>query len=146
MRDGVRCRANLWVEVEDLDTGTVTRQETHNLVVDAGVNLLRDRILGTGNALTHMAIGTGTTAVAAGQTALTTEVVRGAFTSTTASAKKQTIKYYLDGSTANGNTLAEAGLFNAASTGTMYARALLASTIAKTSSKAVTFTWEISWA
>lgn len=142
----VRCLSNLFVEVEDLRTGAVERQETHNLVTTAGLNLVRDRLNASAvAALGWLAIGTGTTAVSAADTELDTETLRGAFTSTTASAGKLTIKYYLDGATGNSTTLAECGLFNAASTGTMYARALLASTIAKTSSKAVTFTWEISW-
>lgn len=51
--------------------------------------------------------------------------------------------YYLGSGSANGNTLGEAGLFNAASGGTMFARVKLSPTIVKTSSIAVTFTWTI---
>jgi hypothetical protein len=139
---------NLRVEVRDAATGALLAEELlHNLVVNAGLNLIRDLLDGDAVAgLTHFAVGTGTTAVAASQTALVTETFRAAVSSRTSSAQSLSVKYYLPSGSANGGTLAEVGLFNAASTGTMFARAKLASTIAKTSSVTVTFTWAINLA
>ena len=88
-----------------------------------------------------MALGTGTTAVTSTDTTLDTEVFRGAMTSFTDTDGQTVFKYFLASGSANGNTLAEAGLFTAGSGGTMYARSVLSSTIVKTSSITATFTW-----
>lgn len=145
MRQTVDVSANVEVVVSDVETGAVIeRQTAHNLVVNNGLNLIRDLLDGDAVAgLTHFAVGTGTTAVSATQTALVTEVFRAAVTSRTSNAQQLVVTYYLASGSANGNTLAEAGLFNAASTGTMFARVKFASTIVKTASIAVTFTWTI---
>ncbi len=147
----VRCVTNLTVDVwhEDGAGGRqhVRRERLHNMTVDAGLNLIRDFLNGDAPTdLTHFAVGTGSTAAAAGDTTLGTEVFRAAVTQRTKTSKQLTVKYYLPSGSANGNTLAEAGLFNHVSAGTMFARAVLASTIAKTASVAVTFTWELTFA
>ena len=144
----VRLVANLTTEVRDAETGQLLQvQRKRNLVVNAGLNLIRDLLDGDAPAgITHFAVGTGATAVAASQTALVTETFRAAVTQSISDAQQLTVKYFLPSGSANGGTLAEVGLFNAASTGTMFARAVLATTIAKTSSITVTFTWTISLA
>lgn len=137
--------ANVLVTVREVATGEIVGQwQQHNLVVTAGLNLIRDLLDGDAVAgLTHLAVGTGTNAVLASDTALQAEVFRDAVTSRTSANQSLVVSYYLGSPSANGNTLAEAGLFNAASAGTMFARVKLASTIAKTASLAVTFTWTI---
>jgi hypothetical protein len=125
----------------------IERQRINNLVVDSGLNIIRDRIAGSSTAaVSHMAVGTGTTAVSASNTALATETHRNAITETIATNKVMTLKMYLSSNQANGggtSTLREIGLFNAASGVTMFARALLSSPIAKSTSVTVTFTWQI---
>lgn len=126
--------------------------ETHNLVVDAGLNLIRD-LLGITSGVTGLnryAVGTDNTAVAAGDTTLGTEVFRGAFTDKILTAKTLTLKLYISSTEANGNTLVEAGLFgddatDSADTGTLYARATHTG-IAKTTSIGVTYSHVLSWA
>lgn len=137
--------ANVLVEVQDADTGAVMASESvHNLVVNAGLNLIRDLLDGDAVAgITHLAVGTGTVAVTASDTALGSEQFRDTVTSRTSNAQQLVVSYYLGSGSANGNTLTEAGLFNAAAAGTMFARVKLASTIVKTASIAVTFTWTI---
>lgn len=141
----VKLRDNVRVMVSDATTGETLHEETqHNLVVNDGLNLIRDLLDGDAvSGITHLAVGTGTTAVSAAQTALVTQVFRDALTSKTSNAQQLVVSYYLASGSANGNTLAEAGLFNAAAAGTMFARVKLASTIVKTASIAVTFTWTI---
>lgn len=141
-----RCKANLTIEVKDAKTGeTLEIIKVHNLTVTTGKNLIRDRLKGNAvNALTHFAVGTSSTAPAVGQTALVTEVFRDQITQFVDGSATLTVKYYLATGYANGNTLREAGLFNAASTGTMYARAIYTA-IAKTSSVAVTYSWDLTW-
>ena len=61
-------------------------QDIDNLVVTAGKNLVASRLVGTTPAvMSHMAIGSGTTAAAAGNTALGTELGRVSLTSGSAS-------------------------------------------------------------
>lgn len=133
------------VEVATERGGTIVteRQTIKNLVVDAGLNLIRDRLAGTSSAyVTHLAVGTNAAAVTALQTTLSTEVFRNVLTQTiTSSTKTVQFKLYLAANEANGNTLREIGLFTASTGGTMYARALLASPIVKNASTTVTFTW-----
>ena len=146
----IRVRANLFIEIHDAETGTLLRRvETHNLVVTAGLNLIRDLLRGAAGVtgLNYFAYGTGTTAAAAGNTTLQTEVGRDNYTQTSIVDGKLTIKYYLASTAGNGNTISEAGLFGngataTANSGTLFARAVFAGE-AKTSAQAWTFTWEV---
>lgn len=145
--DHVRLRANVDVDVFDARTGRLlSRQAKHNLTVTAGLNLIRDFLYGDAvAALSHLAVGTGSTAAALTDTTLGTEVFRAALTQKTKASGSLVLKYYLPAGSANGNTLREVGLFNAASTGTLYARVVLGTAIVKTISISVTFTWTLTW-
>jgi hypothetical protein len=138
---------NLTAVVHDAETGReLSRQATHNMVVSAGRNLVRDLLKGdSSSTITHFALGTSNTPVAATDTTLVAEVFRDTITTRTSADAKLTCTYYLASGSANGNTLYEAGLLTAASVGTLYARAVLASSIVKTASIAVTFTGELTW-
>lgn len=142
-------RVNVDVEVIDVESGEVVeRQQMHNLVVKAGLNLLKTAMAtGTAAYPTHMALGTGVTAIAAADTTLEGEVTREAITSRTTDPTEPQIiiHYYLGSTVGNGNTLRKAGLFTAAAAGTLYAAVLLNSPIVKTSSVAVSFTWTLTW-
>lgn len=144
-RDDLRPSVNVRVETIDAMTGAVVRvQELHNLVVLTGRNLIRDAIYGdTISPLSRFAVGTGSTAAVASDTALSNEVWRDVFTSKTKSSAAIDIKYFLTSTTANGNTLSEAALFT--TDGTAYARVVLSDPIAKTASVAVLFAWTLSW-
>jgi hypothetical protein len=143
----IQVKDNVHVQVRDAATGELLAEQTHrNLVVNAGLNLIRDFLDGDApTAPSHFGYGTGTSAVAAGDTALQAQVgSRDILTSKTGTnAQQQVYTYYLGSATANGNTLGEAGIFNAASGGTMLCRVKLTPTIVKTASIAVTFTWTI---
>lgn len=137
----------LLVEVADVKTGEIlARFTSKNLVVTAGRNQLRDRLYSASPAaISYFALGTNATAVVAADTTLGTEVGRYLFTSTSVSVGQLTVKYYLNSATLNGNTLREAGIFNAAGAGTMYCRTVLSTPIVKTASVAVTFTWTLNF-
>lgn len=148
MNEHLMPSVNVLVETFDVETGELLHsQEVHNLVVTAGLNLLRDAInTGTCAFVTHFALGTGTTAVQPSDTTLGTEVVREALADKNDDEDAQLVcQYYLASGVGNGNTLAEAGLFTAASGGTMYARVVLADPIIKTAAVATSFTWTLSW-
>jgi len=116
----------------------------HNLVVNSGLNLIRDALAGDSVTFpTHMALGTGTTAEAAGDTALENEVFRDVITKTSKTGTGNVqYKYYLSSQDANGYNISEEGLFNAASVGTMFARVTFPAD-EKTSSEAWTFTHDV---
>jgi hypothetical protein len=143
--DTVGLQTNVTVTVHDASTGEVLgEQRAHNLVVNDGLNLIRDLLEGTATGpITHFALGTDSTPVTASDTALGVEVFRDVLAGTTANAQQLVLSYYLNSADANGNTLSEAGLFNAASAGTMFARVALSPPIAKTAAVAVSFFWTI---
>jgi hypothetical protein len=150
-RGGVVCGVNVWPVVwQQRKSGLWVadpQEPVHNLAVGSGRNLIRDLLDGDSvNGVTHFAVGTGTTAVVDNDTTLGTQVFRDVTTVRTSTAQKLEVQYFLGTGDANGNTLAEIGLFNAASAGTMYARVILASTIVKDATKAVTFTWDLTFA
>lgn len=135
---------NVRIEIIESITGQILDViECHNLVTLAGRNLVRDFLNSLSpSSLSHFAIGTGTTAPTANDTGLQTEIFRDIFTKRTSSSGKLQSQYYLASSALNGNTLAEAGLFNAASGGTLFARVTYPG-ISKNSSIAITYTWDI---
>ena len=119
----------------------VVVQETNNLVVTAGKNWVADRMNDANTVMTHMALGTSTTAAAAGQTALVAELDRNSLTSTTVSTN--TIAYACTWAAGDGTgAITEAGLFDAASTGDMLARTVF-SVVNKAASDSITITWTI---
>ena len=119
----------------------VVVQETNNLVVTAGKNWVADRMNDANTVMTHMALGTGTNAAAAGDTTLQTEIDRNALTSTTVSTN--TVAYGCTWAAGDGTgAITEAGLFDAASTGDMLARTVF-SVVNKVASDSITITWTI---
>lgn len=137
----------LVIEVRSARTGRlVKRLEQKNLVVNTGLNLIRDLLGNQGvQPLSHCAVGTSNTAANTGQTTLVAEVYRSAITQFTTSALTLTVKHYLSSTQANGNTLREIGLFNDGTAGSMYARSVFGTPITKTGLLTVTTTWTLSW-
>ena len=82
--DNLKLKGRLNVVVTSPDGEIKEEQEIDNLVVTTGKNFVASRMAGTSAAvMSHMAIGTGTTAAAAGDTGLGSEAARAALTSTT---------------------------------------------------------------
>jgi hypothetical protein len=138
-------RVNVCVETVEARTGRVlARTWRHNLVVDAGLNLLRDRLAGNASAeLTHGAVGTDGTAAAAANVALGAEVFRDQLSTKTLQSKALQIKFVVGSSAANGATLREAGLFNAEAGGTLFAR-VTPEPVVKSADILVIYTWTVS--
>lgn len=153
MIDNLGASGTLKYEIIDVETGEVLEShEQKNLVVTAGLNLIRLCFnSGTGTSLTHFGLGSGVgsdTAAAAAQTDLQGATKnRYAVTSKDASTDGTlVVQYYLGSATENGNTIKEAGIFTAASAGTMYNRVVFGTPIVKTASVAVSFVWTLTWA
>ena len=115
-------------------------QEIPNLVVTTGKGYVASRIKdATATAMSHMAVGTGNTAAAAGDTALGTEAARVALTSTTVSTN--TVTYVATFPAGTGTaSLTESGILNGSSGGTLLCRTVFA-TVTKGSSDVMSITW-----
>ena len=117
-------------------------KEIPNLVVTAGKDFVASRMKDTTKgAMSHMSIGTGTTAAAAGNTTLVTELDRNALASTTVTSNA--VAYVCTWAAGDGTgAVTEAGLFNASSGGDMLCRTVF-SVVNKGSADSMTITWTI---
>ena len=117
-------------------------RDIDNLVVTAGKNFVASRIVGTSSGvMSHMAIGSGTTAAAAGNTALGSELGRVSLTSGTASSAVVTYVATFAAGTGTG-AVTEAGLLNASSGGTLLCRTVF-SVVNKGANDSMTVTWTV---
>ncbi len=122
--------------------GQVVR-EINNLVVTAGKALVASRLADAGAVVSHMAVGTSSTAAAAGNTTLGAEVDRNALTVNGGTVSGTAVTYECTWNAGDGTgALTEAGLFNAASGGTMLARTTYA-VVNKGSDDIVTIQWVV---
>ncbi len=99
----------------------------HNLVMNSGLTEVAKMISGVGTTaiFNYMAVGTGSTAVAATQTALVTEVMRqvdSTISLGTTNVSNDTAVFVNTFAFSTTYTLREAGIFNASSGGIMLAR------------------------
>ncbi len=119
-----------------------TVQKVDNLVVTAGKGYVASRMKDTSaTAMSHMAIGTGSTAAAAGNTALGNQAARVSLTSTTVSGAD--IVYVATFPAGTGTAaITEAGILNASSSGTLLCRTVF-SVVNKGASDSMTITWTV---
>lgn len=137
LNDGLKLKGHVSIKVN----GEVV-QEIPNLVVTAGKNYVASRIKdATATAMSHMAIGTSSTAAAVGNTALGTEAGRVSLTSTTVTNNEIAYVATFGAGTGTG-AIVEAGLFNASSGGTMLCRTVF-SVVNKGASDSMTITWTV---
>jgi len=122
--------------------GTVV-QEVDNMVVTAGKEWIASRMkAASAGVMTHMAVGTGTTAAAIGNTALVTELTRQALTTSGGTVAGAIVTFATTYAAGTGTgAITEAGIFNANSAGTMLAR-----TVFSVVNKGALDTMTISWA
>lgn len=134
--------ANVLVELRGPDGEIKETREIHNLIVDVGRNGIMQQILAspTISKPSHMAIGTGATAPAAGNTALGAEIDRNALTSKAGNVGVVTMVGDWAAGDGTNSAIAEAGIFDAASTGNMYSRATFTA-INKQAADTLSITW-----
>lgn len=138
----IKAKGTLSVVLKDQNGNLKDKREINNLVVDSGLDYIASRMKDvTEDAMSYMAIGTGTTAAAAGDTALGTELDRNALTSTTVTSNS--IAYVASWGAGDGTgAVTEAGIFNAASAGTMLARTVF-DVVNKAANDTLSITWTI---
>lgn len=143
VNDNLKLRGDVAIVVKGEDGTIKDSREIHNLVVDDGLNFIVSRMKDTTQgAMSHMAVGSGTTAAAAGQTDLVSILgSREALDSTTVSTN--TITYVSSFEAGDGTgAVTEAGIFNAASGGDMLCRTVF-SVVNKGASDSMSITWTI---
>lgn len=143
LQDKLKTTGVVGIVVRDKDGNVKETRRAENLVVDTGLDYIASRMKdATATAMTHMGLGTGTTAAAAGDTDLETIAgSREALDSTTVT--DNTINYVCNFE-ANDVTgaITEAGIFNAASAGTMLCRVTF-SAVNLTSTDSISVDWTI---
>ena len=143
IKDGLKLRGDLGLVLRDKDGNIKEERTEKNLIVSAGLNFICDRMEGTSEAvMSHMAVGSGSTAAAAGDTDLGSILgSREALDSTTVSTN--TITYVSSFEAGDGTgAITEAGIFNASTGGTMLCRTVF-SVINKAADDTLQITWTI---
>jgi hypothetical protein len=129
-------RGKAAITLKDVLTGEVERWEGHNAIVDDGLNLLLERLIGTAGAspMAYLAVGSGTGSFPGSESAMYNEDYRKAITTCSVSGNVGVWMTYFSTAEANG-TIRELGLFNAPSGGVMFAHAKVDPARVKTSGK-----------
>ena len=142
-KDETKATGKLIVEIKDKKGNVKETRELENLVVDTGLAYIADRMEDNSipTAMSHMAIGTGTSAAASGNPALGTEAARVALTSSTVTSNA--IAYVCSFAAGTGTgAITEAGILNAGSSGTLLCRTVF-SVVNKGASDSMTITWTV---
>ena len=141
--ENLKLSGQLGIVLRDKDGNIKEERTERNLVVTTGLNYIASRMKdASATAMTHMALGSGTTAAAAGQTDLVTLLgAREALDSTTVTANAVAYVASFEAGDATG-AVTEAGIFNAASSGTMLCRTKF-NVVNKAADDTMTVTWTI---
>lgn len=144
LHEAVALRGRVLVELHGPDGHLKARRQVDNLVVTAGKNHVADRLSSSPaeGAMSHMAVGTGSTAPAAGNTTLGAEIDRNALTSFIDAGNVVTYVGDWAAGDATNSAIAEAGIFNAGAAGTMLARATFTA-IDKGAADTLKITWTV---
>ena len=137
LNDGLKLTGKLKIAING-----DTVQEVDNLVVTDGKEFVASRMKdATATAMSHMAIGTDSTAASASDAALGAEAGRVSLTSTTVTSNEVEYVATFGAGTGTG-AITEAGILNAASSGTLLCRTVF-SVVNKGASDSMTITWTV---
>jgi hypothetical protein len=142
LHDTIKMTGDLKIVLKDENGQIKHEQEVKNLVVTVGKNFIASRMKDTtDDAMSHMAIGSGTTAANVADTALETSLGRVSLTSTTVTNNNVAYVATFPAGTGTG-AVTEAGLFNASSGGDMLCRTVF-SVINKGAADTLGITWTV---
>ncbi len=147
MKEDIKARGQLTVSIKGPD-GKIKHRVTHkNLVVTTGRNHIADQLSTLAEAsMSHMAIGTGTTAQILADTSLQSELSRKALLTKDQGTglDAHQVVYVTEWPAGEGTgAITEAGIFNAAAAGTMLCRTVFP-VKNKGASDTLSLTWTIS--
>jgi hypothetical protein len=143
VNENLKLRGDVALVLKDKNGNVKEERKIENLIVSAGLEFICSRMsAASAGVMSHMALGSGTTAAAAGQTDLVSILgSREALDSSTAS--NNTITYVSSFEAGEGTgAVTEAGIFNAASSGTMLCRTVF-SVVNKEADDTMSVTWTI---
>ena len=143
VNENLKLRGDVALVLKGADGKVKDSREIKNLIVNDGLEFICSRMAGTSaNVMSHMALGSGTTAAAAGDTDLGSILgSREALDSTTPSSN--TIAYVASFEAGEGTgAVTEAGIFNAATGGDMLCRTVF-SVVNKEADDTMSVTWTI---
>jgi hypothetical protein len=140
--DSLKASGSLRVVITGEDGQIKEEHEFKNLVVTVGKNFVASRMVGVAdNVMSHMAIGSSSTAANVLDTTLGTELGRVILAS--GSATNAVVTYTATFSAGIGTgAVVEAGIFNASSAGTMLCRTVF-SVVNKGANDAMSVTWTV---
>ena len=141
LQDSLKVTGDVLVEIIGADGALKDRREIKNLVVTTGKQFIASRMVNTPTAMSHMAIGAGTAAAAAGDTALGSELGRVTLATSSASGAVVTYTASFPAGTGTG-AVTEAGVLNAGTGGTLLCRTVFA-VVNKGADDAMSITWAI---
>jgi hypothetical protein len=141
IQETIKAKGELSIKLFGPDGKLKGEQNVPNLVVTTGKTFIAARMVGTPTAMSHMAIGSGTTDPAVGDTALQTELGR---VSLTSSASSGAVVTYIAsfGAGVGTGAVTEAGILNASSGGTLLCRTEF-SVVNKGADDSMSITWTI---
>ena len=143
LKDALKLKGRVGIVLKDKDGNIKETRDIDNLVVDAGLDYIASRMKdATATAMSHMALGSSSTAAAANDTDLGSILgSREALDSTTVT--DNTVQYIasFEAGDATG-AVVEAGIFNASSAGTMLCRTVFA-VVNKQADDTMTVTWTL---
>lgn len=140
-QDELKVTGDVAITLYNKDGSVKDQREIKNLVVTVGKEFIAARMVGTPGEMSHMAVGSGSIAAAAGNTALGQELGRVALSSDSALGVVVTYVASFPPGTGTG-AVTEAGVFSAASGGTMLCRTVFA-VVNKGADDAMSITWQI---
>ena len=145
----LRLSGALHIVLTDSSGAVKDERRVKNLIVNTGLGHITTRMVGTAQAsMTHMALGAGTAAAVAGNTALGSQLgSRKVFDSVAqAGSNNESIAYITTFAPGEATgSVAEAGIFNASTGGTMLCRTVFA-VINKAAGDTLQVTWTVTLA
>ena len=145
--DAIKMTGNLKLVLTDENGNIKQEEEVKNLVVTVGKNFIASSMAKTTTnspaAMTHMEVGTSSTAAAVGDTTLVAAVASSRTSLTSTTVTTNSVAYVCSfGAGVGTGALTEAGIFNAASAGTMLCRTVF-SVINKGAADTLGITWTV---
>lgn len=141
--DNMKAKGKVGIVLKDKFGKVKETREIDNLVVSTGLDFIASRMGGTSSdVMSHMALGSGTTAAASGDTDLESILgSREALDSTTVTDNTIQFVASFEAGDATG-AVTEAGIFNAATAGDMLCRTVF-SVVNKAADDTLSVTWTI---
>jgi hypothetical protein len=147
--ENIKLKGSLDIVLRNPDGSIKSEQHVPNLVVDAGLAFIISRMKdATAGVMSHMGLGTSTTAAADAQTALQAAHGDGrtaldSSTIVTTTVANDTLQFVATFAAGNSTgAITEAGIFNAASAGTMLCRTVFA-VVNKAALDSMVITWKV---